>query len=1166
MNQPSLLDVFWILFSASLVFLMQPGFMCLESGLTRSKNSINVAVKNLADFCFSVLGFWAIGYALMFGTSRMGLLGESGFFFSFDQGPFPVAFFFFQVMFCGTATTIFSGAVAERMRFSSYLVIAGILSVAVYPVFGHWAWNGLETGTLTGWLGRRGFVDFAGSTVVHSVGGWVALAALLVIGPRKGRFPTQGPPREITPYNLPLSILGVMLLWFGWFGFNGGSTLTLDGSVPAIIAKTTLAASAGAATCIFYTWFKTGLPKVTALINGSLGGLVAITANCHVVSSVDAAVIGAVSGFVCIFTEQALIQLKIDDAVGAVPVHLGCGVWGTLAVALFGDARLLGTGLGGWAQLSIQVQGIFAAFMVAFFFPYFIIRGLDRIWPLRVTDAEEEHGLNVSEHGATTELHDLFETMDCQARTGDLSLRVPIEPFTEVGQIASRYNQVMGALEITSSKMEAVFRSASDAIVTFAADTYRILQVNPSAWRMFGFEGPAAMIDRPVTDLFDISQNGGRQSLVKKLLSHGLAEFSAARGQGRPFPVEGIVTVSGMADESFYVGTFRDISKRKAAETAIQQQQAFFRELFDSSPLGILMVDPQGSIVDANQGFTTLFGFEADEIRGRSNFTLLVPKHLIKESKAFYSSVMRGKTISRETVRRNKAGRLIDVALFVYPIRVNGAIGGIYYIYSDITQRKEFESQLSHQAFHDALTGLPNRLLFFERLTSAVRRQARRSEAAFAAMMLDMDRFKAVNDTLGHQLGDNFLVTVADRLKDCIRSVDTVARLGGDEFGIIVEDFHHPREVVEVAKRIMEKLEKPVVIGGNEIRSSASVGIVLNTHLYDDAEAVMRDADIAMYRAKEFGRARFKVFNRKMHTRILRESELERELHRAIEKRELTVHYQPIVSVLDTSLQGFEALVRWENPQSGMISPAEFIPVAEETGQIIAIGEQVLEEACRQMVQWQELFPQNREMTVSVNVSAKQFRHIRLVKLIEEVLGKTGLAPHNLKIELTESTLMKDARAAVKIMEEIKRMGVRIVVDDFGTGYSSLSYIQRFPIDGLKIDRSFISGDDSDESIKIVQAIIALAKSIGVDVVAEGVEEASQLDLLRLADCDSAQGYMFSKPLAGEVMTRWLHEKLATDSSRRSSEQRSGSPRSWRFDDPGKAAAASNNKMVIPAL
>ncbi|WP_319525166.1 ammonium transporter [uncultured Desulfosarcina sp.] len=577
MNEAPLIDVFWIVFSASLVFLMQPGFMCLESGLTRSKNSINVAVKNLADFAFSVIGFWAVGYAIMFGFTQSGLFGGTGFFFSFDQGAFPTAFFFFQVMFCGTATTIFSGAVAERMKFSSYLVIAGLLAVCVYPVFGHWAWNGLETGEMTGWLGSRGFVDFAGSTVVHSVGDWLALAALLVIGPRDGRFPENGPPREMTAFNLPMSILGVMLLWFGWFGFNGGSTLALNGLVPGIIAKTTLAASTGAAACVLFAWYTTGLPKVTALINGSLGGLVAITACCHCVGSVAAAVIGVVAGLVCLLVEHLLVRFKVDDAVGAVPVHLGCGIWGTLAVALFGDAERLGTGLNGWGQFVIQAEGIVAAFVVAFVIPYFVIRRIDRIWPMRVSIEDEKKGLNVSEHGATTELHDLFEAMDYQTKSGDLSVRVPVEPFTEVGQIAEKYNHVMSALERASSTIETVFRSASDAIVTFAAGTHQILHVNPSAWRMFGFPGPAEMVGCPVTDLFVIPEEGGRQSVAARLFSYNHVELRGIRLEGPSFPVEGIVTAPGESDEGFFVGTFRDISKRKDDQAKIERQQAFFR-------------------------------------------------------------------------------------------------------------------------------------------------------------------------------------------------------------------------------------------------------------------------------------------------------------------------------------------------------------------------------------------------------------------------------------------------------------------------------------------------------------------------------------------------------------------------------------------------------------
>ncbi len=1058
----------------------------------------------------------------MFGSSQAGLFGGNGFLFSFNEGPFQTAFFFFQVMFCGTATTIFSGAVAERMKFSSYLLVAGILAVFIYPVFGHWAWNGLETGELSGWLGNRGFVDFAGSTVVHSVGGWIALAALLVIGPRRGRFPENGPPKEITAFSLPLSVLGVMLLWVGWFGFNGGSTLCLDRSVPAIITNTTLSASMGSAVCIIYVWLKTGLPKVTALINGTLGGLVAITAGCHSVNAMDAAIIGGVSGLVCVFVEQLLFRFKIDDAVGAIPVHLGCGIWGTLAVALFSDAERLGTGLGFWEQCLVQMEGIVAAGLLAFVIPYIAIRYIDRIWPMRVTEKEEENGLNVSEHGATTELHDLFDAMDGHAKTGDLSLRVPVEPFTEAGHIAIRYNQVMSALESVSLREEAIFRSASDAILTFTTDTHRILQANPSTCLMFGFSEPEAMIGMPITALFTEPDDAACKSLIDELLSRHHTELKGIRIGAQNFPVEGIVTESSIGNERFHVGIFRDISKRKAVEIEIQNQHALYRELFNSCPLGILMVDSQGKFVDVNKGFTDLFGYSSEEILGGRDLAVLVPEHLHEESKNALSSVLKGSTLKRETIRMDKAGQPIDVVLFMYPIRVNGEIQGVYNIYSDLRQRKEFENQLSHQAFHDALTGLPNRMLFFDRLTSAVNRKKRNDAFTYAAMMLDMDRFKTINDTLGHQIGDAFLVTVANRIKACLRDTDTVARLGGDEFGILLEDFNHLRQVVNITKRIMADLELPVVIEDNEIRSSASVGIVLKTGLYEDAKAIMRDADIALYRAKEVGRACFKVFNNKMHHQVVRENELEQELHAAIVNEELSVFYQPIVTVQGSVLMGFEALVRWHHPTRGIVSPVEFIPVAEETGQVIAIGQYVMKEACRQLAKWHKMTPSNKHLTVSVNVSAKQFQSTKLVKFVEDVLEEHGLSPQSLKLELTESTLMKDAKTSVKTMQELNKMGIQIIVDDFGTGYSSLSYIQRFPINGLKIDRSFISGGAQTENPKIVRTIIALAKSIGVKVVAEGVEEQNQLELLKAANCEYAQGYMFSKPISKEDVLKWF--------------------------------------------
>jgi len=449
-----LTDDFWVLICAGLVFLMQAGFTCLESGLTRSKNSINVAIKNITDFGISTILFWSFGFALMFGASANGWIGSSQFFLSLDDGSRTSTFFLFEIMFCATTVTIVSGATAERLRFRSYIIISIILSGLIYPVFGHWAWNGVQSGTVTGWLGKIGFIDFAGSTVVHSVGGWVALAALLIIGPREGRFPPVGAHMKIHGSNLPMSVLGVLLLWVGWFGFNGGSTLALNDQVAGIITNTFLAGASGVMVTLTVGWIIRKQADAELVIFGSIAGLVAITASAHAVSAASALAIGGIGGMVMLGVDYLMDYLHIDDAVGAIPVHLGAGIWGTLAVAIFGNDEILGTGLSFWEQLLIQATGIGVCFLWTFGLSYGFFKLINIFLPLRVTAEDERIGLNVSEHGATTELLDMFRTMDSQSKTGDMSLRVPVEPFTEVGQIAERYNSVMEALQKEAAKTE----------------------------------------------------------------------------------------------------------------------------------------------------------------------------------------------------------------------------------------------------------------------------------------------------------------------------------------------------------------------------------------------------------------------------------------------------------------------------------------------------------------------------------------------------------------------------------------------------------------------------------------------------------------------------------------------------------------------------------------
>lgn len=471
------LDILWIVIAAALVMFMQGGFTLLESGLVRAKNSINVAIKNLVDFCLSATLYWIFGFAIMFGGSVNGWFGSTGFFFGQRATPFLMAFFLFQLVFAGTATTIVSGAVAERMRFSGYIIVSIVTTTLVYPVVGHWVWGGLAEGAKTGWLASRGFVDFAGSTVVHSVGGWIALAAILILGARKGRFGKDG--QAILGHNLPQAALGALVLWFGWFGFNGGSTLAVNGTVPFIIVNTIISGAFGGLAALAIRWTLTGIPDADSIIQGTLAGLVSITASANIVSVGSAAIIGLVGGSVAIGLILTLERFEIDDAVSAFPVHVGGGVWGTLAVALFaGPQTLQAMEISRFGLLGIQLTGIIATFLWAFGLSYLLFWTLNTMFPLRVTEEEEDIGLNVAEHGAKTVLFTMLDEMEAQRLQGDLSMRVTVEPYTEIGAIAGQYNRVLDEIQHILGKAQSDNKQLQQSIMQLLTDVTQIADGN----------------------------------------------------------------------------------------------------------------------------------------------------------------------------------------------------------------------------------------------------------------------------------------------------------------------------------------------------------------------------------------------------------------------------------------------------------------------------------------------------------------------------------------------------------------------------------------------------------------------------------------------------------------------------------------------------------------
>ncbi len=508
---------------------------------------------------------------------------------------------------------------------------------------------------------------------------------------------------------------------------------------------------------------------------------------------------------------------------------------------------------------------------------------------------------------------------------------------------------------------------------------------------------------------------------------------------------------------------------------------------------------------------------------------MVVPENMVEEDETFRRHILTGKVINKETKRIQKNGNMIPVFFQGYPAVVNDQVEGIFIVYRDISQRKKFEAELFHKSFYDSLTGIPNRTLLIERLERAMERTKRRPDYKFALLMIDIDHLKNVNDTLGTLAGDEFLMQFSERIKECIRSTDTIARMGGDEFAILIEEFNSPREVFKIARRVHKAGKSTFVVGGSEVNIGVSIGLVLKTDKYERADYIIRDADIALYRLKDkgTGRASFRVFKEKMHKVTVESIKMQNDLRNAILDNKQLLYYQPILSIPEQKLLGFEALVRWQHPVKGIVRPNHFIPLAEETDLIIPLGQVVIIEACRQLKEWQEQIPGAEKLTMNINISTKQFLQSDLATYIINVLEENQLDPALINLEITESLIVKKAKSMVSKLNSLKGYGINIILDDFGTGYSSLSYIQDFQIDGIKIDRSFINEIDTDTgSVEIVKTILALCRNLGLGVVAEGVERESQLSILNELFCEKVQGFLFSKPVDSKLAAQIIQESI----------------------------------------
>ncbi|MGB9640922.1 MAG: EAL domain-containing protein [Anaerolineales bacterium] len=570
--------------------------------------------------------------------------------------------------------------------------------------------------------------------------------------------------------------------------------------------------------------------------------------------------------------------------------------------------------------------------------------------------------------------------------------------------------------------------------------------------------------------------------------------------------------------------------ERKSAEAEIQRQRSFLRQVIDINPNFIFAKDRHGRFTLVNQAVALAYGTTVENLLGKSDADFA---RNLKEAADFHNDDLevihsgREKFIPLEVIT-DASGKKRYLQTVKRPLIGYSEDVQVLGVSTDITDRKIAEDQLAHNAFHDSLTGLPNRDLFTDRLSHALNRASRlKDNQWFAVLFLDLDHFKTVNDTLGHMLGDQLLVMAAKRLQECLRAADTIARFGGDEFVFLLEDMDETNDAVRIAERILEGISAPFNLAGHEVNISASIGIVLNNGDYERADEILRDADIAMYRAKNLGRNRYVIFNSAMRANVVQHLELERGLRQALEENQLELHYQPITSLKTRQISGFEALLRWRHPEKGYIPPSEFIPFAEETGLILPIGAWVLREACRQMSQWHKRYPTDPPLSISVNLSNKQFSQSDLFEQVELALQESGLPPATLQLEITESVIMENAELTIATLERLVAMGVKIHIDDFGTGYSSLAYLHLLPIDAIKIDRSFISGATlKGNGMEIAQTIVRLAHELHIDAIAEGVETEEQWQKLNSWSCQFAQGFLIAKALEPQMAETLLEADL----------------------------------------
>ena len=995
----------WLLLASFLVLLMQAGFLLLEGGRVRTKNSINVAQKNVADLMIAWVAFFLFGFTIMY-SIPMPVSGEGL--------PSPLHFLF-QLGFCATAASIVSGGVAERLRFIPYMVLAAVIGALLYPFVGRLVWGNAFVESPVTWLADLGFVDFAGGTVVHSLGAWAALVAILMIGPRIDRFDEQGNVVPLPSNSSIMALQGTLLLCFGWIGFNAGSVSPTDPLMAEIITNTFSTAAFGAAGgAIIGAFLDRGLFHPFRTINGLLGGLVTSTATIHVMHAYEAMFFGFLGGMLATWAgHYLLVRWKLDDPVEVVATHGVAGTFGTLLFAFVAPVEML-VGQSRLLQFGVQLAGVVSVFVITCTTIYVALTLTKKFTNLRVTGEEELIGLNFTEHGESIGGDRLHRALNERLSSiGESNLSLDISSDDEHSDIAVTVNKLIERQE-EARHVIAASEKKFQQFATTASDWLWEADAN----------GRIVFLDIVTEQFRSQDYDNWKHQLITDVVS--------------------------LSDS----------------------QQRILRECWTArAALGPLEAQISNTLVDAVHV----------EIRGTPHFNS------------------------------------------------NNEFVGYRGAMSDITKRKRAENQAMFLALHDELTGLKNRRALDEDLT-AILEQAQSKLNKVAIVGVDLDGFKAVNDSYGHSAGDKLLQTVSKHLQKLIGETGNVYRVGGDEFILVLKNL--PSDICvektrQITSKTLEQLSEPFSLQTHDVQIGASLGVAM---FPDDAYSpvdLLRRADLAMYAAKYQGKNRTVWFEKQLDNEMSHRYLLETELRRAIAKEELYLLYQPLIDTKTETLEAFEALVRWRHPEKGELSPDEFIGIIEQNGLMPLLGEYVLDKACEFASGWPTINGQQMPR-ISVNISASHMTDENFTEAVLNTLHKHSLPAELLELEITEDAIISDHQKASGVINTLRASGIVFSIDDFGTGQTSLRYLSNFPVRTMKIDRSFVKNIGlNDRATEITRSMIEMGSRLGYSVVAEGVEDVKQLEMLKNWNCPIVQGFLFSKPVSEEDVLQMMQDEDA---------------------------------------